>query len=93
MKNFVKPRNKSGEGFKYLQNLFQTISSAKLNEGIFIGPDIRKVITDSLFIGKLGELERNAWMSFVEVIRNSLGNIRSVNYMITLDNKKIFFAA
>ena len=45
--------NKSGEGFKHLQNLFPTISFAKLNEGIFIEPDIRKVITDSLFIDKL----------------------------------------
>jgi len=67
MKNFVKAMNKSGEGFKHLQNLFPTISFAKLNEGIFIGPDFKKVITDSLFIGKLDELERNAWISFVEV--------------------------
>jgi len=78
MKNFVKALNKSGEEFKHLQNLFPTISFAKLNEGIFIGPDIRKVITDSLFIGKLGELERNAWMSFVEVTRNFLGNTRFI---------------
>jgi len=51
--------NKSGDGFKQLQNLFPIInSSAKLNEGSFIGPDIRKVITDSLFICKLDELEK-----------------------------------
>ena len=50
LKNFVKAMNKSGEGFKHLQNLFPTISSAKLNEYIFIGPDIRKVIKDSYLL-------------------------------------------
>ena len=44
MKNFVKAMNKSGEGFKHLQNLFPIISSAKLNEGILLGQISEKLL-------------------------------------------------
>jgi hypothetical protein len=45
MKNFVKAMNKSGHGFQYLQTKFPRISDAKIKEGIFIGPQIRKYST------------------------------------------------
>ena len=72
MKNFVKALNKSGEGFKQIEMLFPKISVAKLNEGIFVGPDLRKLIANSQFVAKLSHIERNAWLSFVEVTNNFL---------------------
>ena len=42
MKNFVKRLNKEGEDFKYLYRTFPRLSTAKLKEGIFIGPQIRE---------------------------------------------------
>ena len=41
MKNFVKALNKSSGDFKHLQMLFPEISVANLNEGIFVGQDLR----------------------------------------------------
>jgi len=86
VKNFVKAMDKSGEGFKHIQQLFPKLSSAKINEGIFVGPDIRKLISDSKFVRKLNKVERSAWVSIVDVIRNFLGNTRSENYKAIIGN-------
>lgn len=80
MKQFTKALNKEGEGFKYLQQIFPTLSEAKLKEGIFVGPDIRKLMKDTKFDEKLSEIELEAWKSFKEVVRNFLGNHKSPNY-------------
>ena len=49
MKNFVKALDKNGEAFHYLKALFPEISDAKLKEGIFVGPQIRKLLNDNIF--------------------------------------------
>ena len=51
MKNFVKALNKSGNAFRYLQELFPRISDAKLQEGIFVNPQRREMIKDAKFEG------------------------------------------
>jgi len=53
MKNLVKGMDKSGHVFKYLHAAFPEISDAKLKEGIFLGPQIRKLTDDSFFEEKL----------------------------------------
>lgn len=80
IKNFVKAMNPNGDGFKHLQSIFPRLSASKLKEGIFVGPNIRKLIRDPIFSGKLDYLERNAWQSFVELTKGFLGNTRSDNY-------------
>ncbi|GFU57686.1 uncharacterized protein TNCV_3638411 [Trichonephila clavipes] len=45
MKQFVKALDKEGECFKYLCEQFPGLSDAKLKEGIFVGPDIRKLLS------------------------------------------------
>ena len=50
MKNFVYAMDENGEGFKHLRSVFPGLSDAKLKEGIFVGPQIRKVISDKNFI-------------------------------------------
>ena len=52
-KNFVKDMNKSGECFNYIKQLIPKISAAKINEGIFVGPDIRKLLSDPNFVRNL----------------------------------------
>jgi len=84
VKNFVKAMDKYGDGLKHIHNLFPNLSAAKINEGIFVGPDIRKLISDSNFVRKLNKLERSAWISIVDVIRNFLGNRRSENYKVII---------
>ena len=41
---------------------------------------IRQLITDENFIGTILELEKNAWLSFRELLKNFRGNKREKNY-------------
>jgi hypothetical protein len=43
MKQFVKALNKEGDCFKYICQKFTALTEAKLKDGIFTGPDIRKI--------------------------------------------------
>src|SRR4051812_37785236 len=54
MKLFAKIMNKDGKGFKYLTNKFSYVSDAKINDGIFVGPQTREPVKDSHFLGNLG---------------------------------------
>ena len=49
MKNFVKVMNKDDSGFKFLKEKFPRISKAKINEEIFIGPQIREITNATHF--------------------------------------------
>lgn len=80
MKNFVKAMDRNGHGFQYLKDKFPRISEAKIKEGIFVGPQIRKVMNDPAFDGTLNEVETAAWQSFKKVVRNFLGNHKADNY-------------
>ena len=62
MKNFVKAMDLHGEEFKYLKGLFGAEKGdAKLKAGIFIGPEIRKLMGDDGFQERLNTLELAAW--------------------------------
>lgn len=47
---------------------------------MFVGPDIRKLMKDENFENCLGEAEKDAWISFKNVIKNFLGNHKSPDY-------------
>jgi hypothetical protein len=79
-KQFVKALNKESAAFKYLQGLFPRLSDSKTKAGVFIGPQIRKVIYSEEFAAKLTENELRAWKSFIEVVQNFLGNRHAENY-------------
>ena len=50
MNSFVKGMDLHGEEFKYLKELFGAEKSdAKLKAGIFVGPEIRKLMIDDGF--------------------------------------------
>lgn len=80
MKNFVKAMDKEGRGFQYLQEQFPSLTYAKIKEGIFIGPQIRKLMKDKSFEASLSDLEKAAWIDFKNVVTQFLGNYRSPNY-------------
>lgn len=48
-KTSVKLMNKEGEGFDYLKQTFPCISEAKINNGIFIGPQVKQLFQDPNF--------------------------------------------
>ena len=65
MKTFVKAMNHEGAAFMYFKEKFRLFKSeAKLKAGVFIGPEIRKLLLDDQFKGKLNSTELDAWKSF-----------------------------
>ena len=50
MKQSVKSLQKDGDYFKYLCTKFPKLSEAKLKEGYFTGPNIRKLLIDTIFV-------------------------------------------
>lgn len=85
MKNFVKAMNKEGEGFRYLRQMFPRITDAKIKEGIFVGPQIRHVMSDERFEDLLLGPEKIAWKAFKDVVDNFLGNYRAPHYIQLVD--------
>jgi hypothetical protein len=81
MKNFVKAMNRDGPGYQYLHSQFPQLSNAKIKEGIFVGPQIRKTICDPNFEPVLSKKELAAWKAFQEVVQGFLGNERSPHYV------------
>ena len=79
MKNFVQDMDKNGEGFKHLRTVFHGLSDAKLKGGVFVGPQIRKVMSDKKFDTKLNTTELEAWRSFNGVVYGFLGNKKEAN--------------
>ena len=69
--------DRGGRGFTYLREKFPLFSKAKIKEGIFVGPQIRELMSDENFDQPLNELA--AWISLKEVILNFLGNNRARN--------------
>jgi len=49
MKNFVQAMDRTGSAFKYLAEKFPRLSEAKIKEGIFVGPQNRKLFRDDMF--------------------------------------------
>jgi hypothetical protein len=68
-----------GKGFEYLRDKLPKLSDAKLKKRIFIGPQIRGIIKDDLFVHLLTETEKSAWLTFKAVCLNFLGHVKAEN--------------
>ena len=86
MKQFVKALNKEGECFKYISSKFSFLSEAKITEGIFVGPQIRKLMKDETFENLMTNEERLAWTGFRNVIAGFLGNRKQPDYRNIVEN-------
>ena len=75
MKQSVKSFPKHGDTFK-----FSRLPEAKLKEGIFVCPDIQKLMTGVVFEKKMENIERAAWTSFKEIVRKFFGNHKDLNF-------------
>jgi hypothetical protein len=79
MKQFVIALQGDGNCFKCLCCKFPGPSEAKLKEGFFVIPDIRKLISDEMFETTMSNVEREAWIALKDVISKFLGNYRDQN--------------
>lgn len=86
MKNFVKALDRDGQAFEYLRRIFPRMSHSKIKEGVFDGPQIRKVMKDKNFESHLTECELAAWHSFIKVVDGFLGNHKADNYEELVNN-------
>ena len=80
MKNFVKAIDHTGSAFKYLAEKFPRLSEAKIKEGVFVGPQVRKLFRDDMFNKLLQGDKKKPWDAFRLVSANFLGNIRAQDY-------------
>ena len=81
IKNFAKAMNEDGAAFKYICNKFFVLSQAKLIKGIFVGPQINKLLKDEDFDHTLTGIEKVAWNAFRDVAHNFFGNTKAPNYI------------
>src|SRR5215469_12079031 len=81
MKQFVTALDKDSPAFTYLQNICPKLSEAKIKAGIFVDPQIKKVMESVEFPQLLTEKEKAAWRSFLEVVRGFLGKHKAENYV------------
>ena len=87
MKQFVTALDPNSNSFNILKNTFPRLSEAKIKAGVFVGPDIRKLMAnDKKFRTNLKRTERAAWDSFKEVTRSFLGNTRAASYRDIVKN-------
>ncbi|GBM87997.1 hypothetical protein AVEN_185934-1 [Araneus ventricosus] len=80
MKQFIESLPKDGECFRYLCSMFPKLSEAKLKEGVFTGPDMRKLLSYSLFSETMGDKEKEARDSFKDVVHRFSGNTKDPLY-------------
>ena len=85
MKNFVKALHKHGAAFQHLSTVFPGLSTAKLKEGIFVGPQIREVLRDTDFEELLNLKELKVWEAFKSVCCGFLGNTRVPDYQACIE--------
>ena len=88
MKNFVKALDT--EAFQYLVSEFPEISDGKLKAGIFVRPQIRRLLMDSVFATKLVTVEMQAWEEFRKVVDGFLGNKKSPTYEVHVKDDMSF---
>ena len=74
MKQFVTALDKESAAFEYLRDFFPKLSEAKVKAGVFVGPQIKKILECKEFPKMLTTKEKAAWNSFVAVVRGFLGN-------------------
>jgi hypothetical protein len=60
------------------------LSEAELKEGVFVGPDTRKLVFDEDFFLTMTEVEREAWIAFKSVVTKLLGNKKALTTLLLL---------
>lgn len=70
----------STNAFRYLFKKFPKLSEAKINEGVFDGPQIRALFEDQEFEHLMIKKEKVAWLNFKEVCTKFLGNTKDPDY-------------
>ena len=85
IKQVAKQLDTEGEAFKYIQQLFPKLSESKIEAGVFVGPEVKRLINSIDFPELLSEVEQTAWMCFESVVNGFLGKHRAKNFKKLVD--------
>ena len=69
------------------------MSAEKVKEGVFVGPQIRKLTKDAQFLSTMTDVEKKAWLFFAEVVSKFLGNTKDSDYKTIVENMLACFEA
>lgn len=64
-----------------IKQLFPKLTKAKIDAGVFIGPDVLKILKDEPFHDTLTDQQRDALDALKAIVENFLGNYRAPNYV------------
>ena len=85
-KKLVKAMDSTGNGILYLRQKFPYKSEAKVKAGVFMGPEIRRLMGVKKFVANLKSKEKAGWDQFCLIVKNFLGNYKSLNYVQMVSN-------
>ena len=71
---------KQFECFQHILHTFPVLSYEKIKAGVFDGPQICTLVSDRAFVQAMNDKEKAAWLSFVDVMKNFLGNKKAGNH-------------
>lgn len=74
------------EPIKRLREMFPHISSTKIDAGVFIGPDVLKILNDQPFRNTLSPEHRDALDALKEIVEKFLGKHRAANYVALVND-------
>jgi hypothetical protein len=60
---------------------FPYLPDANTNAGVFVGPDIRKLMFDEDFLLTMNQIEREPWIAFKSVVTKFLRNNKHPYYV------------
>lgn len=80
MSSLIKTIKTNQNAINELAKLFPRTSRAKLENGVFTGPQITKIIKSQAFKSSLNKNELDAFKAFEQVVQNFLGKNKSANY-------------
>ena len=79
-KQFVKALKPTSRAFRHIRQMFPSISEAKIKGGIYVGPQIRRILVSEMLEKQMSDLERNAWQAFRIILEGFLGNHQRDDY-------------
>ena len=85
-KQFVKSLKPTSSAFRNIRQMFPSISEAKVKGGIFVRPQIKRMLASEEPEGKMSDLERNAWQAFRMIVEGFLGKHRRDDYAMLVSN-------
>ena len=82
----MKALAKDCDAMNFLKRKFPKLSSAKVTEGVFIGPQLRELLFDQHFDDTLIPVQKVAWLSLRNIYNGFLGRHKAANFEFLIKN-------